>query len=265
MIKNIKLFPNDNLKSREIAKLIKEELEKNNYIINDKDYQLGIAIGGDGSFLRMLKQNNFNSDIYYIGINTGTLGFLQEIKPNEIDEFICKLKDNNYKTEEIGIQETKINTTSNTSIFYSLNDIVIRDIDLNTTILDIKVDNVFLEHFVGDGILISTSVGSTAYNMSFGGSIVYNTLHTLQITPIAPLNSKAYRNLLNSVVIPEDKLITIIPNKDKRNIIITIDGENNTYNDVNSVETSVSKKKIKCLRMNDYNFINVVNEKFLKD
>ena len=101
--------------------------------------------------------------------------------------------------------------------------------------------------------------------MSFGESIVYNTLHTLQITPIAPLNSKAYRNLLNSVIIPEDRLIEIIPVKHKNNIIVTIDGENNIYNDINNVETSVSKKKIKCLRMKDYNFIDVVNEKFLKD
>ena len=265
MIKNIMLFPNDNQKSQEIANLLEYELKNKDFIICNDNYDLAIAIGGDGSFLRMLKQNNFNSNIYYIGINTGTLGFLQEIKPNEIPIFINKLIANNYKMEEIGIQETRINAKNDTTIFYSLNDIVIRDIDLNTTILDIEVDSIPLEHFVGDGILISTSVGSTAYNMSFGGSIVYNTLHTLQITPIAPLNSKAYRNLLNSVIIPEDKLITIIPNKDKQNLIVTIDGENNLYDEVTSVETNVSKKKVKCLRMNDYNFINVVNEKFLKD
>ena len=265
MIKKIKLFPNDNQKSLEISYILKTELENKGFIICDKEYDLGIAIGGDGSFLRMLKQNNFNSDIHYIGVNTGTLGFLQEIKPNEINDFIDKLNNKNYKLEEIGIQETKIETLNDKSMYYSLNDIVLRDKDLNTTILNIKVDDNILERFVGDGVLVSTSVGSTAYNMSFGGSIIYNTLHTLQITPIAPLNSKAYRNLLTSVVIPENKLITFIPDEEKRNLIVTIDGENNIYNDIEKIETCVAKKKIKCLRMKDYNFINVVNEKFLKD
>jgi NAD+ kinase len=264
MINKIKLFSNDNQKSKEIELKLREELEKNAFLICEDDYELGIAIGGDGSFLRMLKQCNFNSDIYYIGVNTGTLGFLQEIKPEQLKEFVQKLKENNFKIEEIGIQETKVETTESTSIFYSLNDIVIRDKELNTTIINIKIDDIELEKFVGDGILVSTSVGSTAYNLSYGGSIVYNTLHTLQITPIAPLNSKVYRNLLNGVVIPEDKLITFIPDKEKRNILITIDGENNIYEDVYKIDTIVSKKRIKCLRMNDYNFINIINEKFLK-
>lgn len=264
MINKIRLFPNNNDKSELLEKILKEELEKNNFLISDDEFDLGIAIGGDGSFLRMLKNNNFNSHTYYIGVNTGTLGFLQEIKPNEIKEFVQKLKEERFKVEEIGIQKTKIMTDISTSIFYSLNDIVIRDKELNTTMINIKIDNIELEKFVGDGILISTSVGSTAYNLSYGGSIVYNTLHTLQITPIAPLNSKVYRNLLNGVVIPQDKLITLIPEKEKKNLIITVDGENNVYDNVEKIETIVSRKRIKCLRMSDYNFINIINEKFLK-
>lgn len=264
-IERVKLFPNDNQQSKDIELKLKNELEDNGILVCEEGYNLGIAIGGDGSFLRMLKQNNFDSNIYYIGVNTGTLGFLQEIKPDEINKFVKCIKENNFKIDNIGIQKTQIQTKDSASIFYSLNDIVIRDKELNTTMLNIKVEDVILEKFVGDGILVSTSVGSTAYNMSYGGSIVYNTLHTLQITPIAPLNSKVYRNLLNGIIIPEDKLITIIPEKEKRNLIVTVDGENNFYEDVLKIETIVSKKRIKCLRMNTYNFIDIVNEKFLKD
>ena len=264
-INKVCLFSNDNEKSKNIEKKLKKVLEKNDIVVSENNYDLAIAIGGDGSFLRMLKKTNFNSDIYYVGVNTGTLGFLQEIKPNELDEFVQCLKDDEFKVDSIGIQKTQIVTNESTSIFYSLNDIVVRDKDLNTTILNIQVDNITLEEFVGDGILVSTSVGSTAYNMSYGGSIVYNTLHTLQITPIAPLNSKVYRNLLNGVIIPEDKLITIIPRNDKGNLIVTIDGENNIYNNVLKIETIVSRKRIKCLRLNNYKFINIINEKFLKD
>lgn len=99
--------------------------------------------------------------------------------------------------------------------------------------------------------------------MIFGGSIVYNTFHSIQLTPIAPLNNRSYRNLINSVVLPQNKKITIIPDN-TRNVIITIDGENNIYTDVSKIETVVKQKTIKCLRNKDYNFVKKINEKFLK-
>ena len=247
---------------KSLEKILKNELEKENFIICDKDYELAIAIGGDGSFLRMLKRSNFNSDIYYIGVNSGTLGFLQEIKPKDLNKFVEKLKNNNFKIEEIGIQETIIHSKNSSSLFYTLNEIVIRDKNLNTTKLNIRIDNFLLEKFIGDGILVSTSTGSTAYNLSYGGSIVYNTLHTLQITPIAPLNNKSYRSLLNSVVLPENKLVTIIP--ENKNLLITVDGENKFFDEVDFIETSVKNKRIKCIRNIDYDFSTKINEKFLK-
>lgn len=263
-IKRIKLFANDNEKSKEILNKVKDEFINNDFYIVDKDFDLGIAIGGDGSFLRMLKNSNFNSDSYYVGINTGTLGFLQEIKPDEISEFIQKIKKKEFKIEEIGIQETTVVTAQSNSKFYSLNEILVREKELNTSVLDIYIDDILLERYVGDGIMVATSVGSTAYNLSFGGSIVYNTLHTLQITPVAPLNTKAYRDLLNSVVLPEDKVIKIVPAKNINDLLISVDGDNNCYKDIKEIITGVYCKKVKFLRLNDYSFTKIVNEKFLK-
>lgn len=261
-INNIKLFSNDNEKSMMIACEVKKQIEKYNFNLSDDNYDLALAIGGDGSFLRMIKANNFNSNIYYVGINAGTLGFLQEIKPDEIGAFFEKLNDNEFKTDEISIEETVVTNNKGKVSFFSLNEIVIRDRNLNTLKLKIKIDNHMLEDFVGDGVLISTPVGSTAYNLSFGGSIIYNSYHCLQITPIAPLNTKCYRNLINSVIIPDDKVIQMIP--ESKSIIISIDGENSIYNNVSLIETSVRNKKIKCLRLNDYNFLKIVHEKLLK-
>lgn len=260
-INNIKLFVNNNEKAKAILDIVKQELINYQFNLVDHNYDLAIAIGGDGSFLRMVKENNFNSDIYYVGINAGTLGFLQEIKPDEINNFFNKLNHDDFKVDEIGIQETVVISNQSNQQFYSLNEIVIRDSDLNTAKLRLMVDDVLLEKFVGDGILISTSVGSTAYNLSYGGSIVYNTFHSLQITPIAPLNTKSYRDLLNSVIIPDNMQIKIIP--ENKNLLITVDGENYVYNDVSAIETSVKKKRIKCLRLNDYNFLKIVKDKFL--
>ena len=108
MIKNIRLFPNNNIKSMDAMKLIKDKFTSRGFVITDNNYDLGIAIGGDGSFLRMIKANNFDSNIYYVGVNTGTLGFLQEIKIDEIDTLIMELETSVYKVEDISIQETEI-------------------------------------------------------------------------------------------------------------------------------------------------------------
>ena len=120
-----------------------------------------------------------------------------------------------------------------------------------------------LENFSGDGLLISTSTGSTAYNMSFGGSIVYNTLSTLSITPIAPLNNKVYKSLFNSVIVPGDRVITLKPDKEYKDLFIQVDGVNKLIDNVIKVETKIDKKRIKCLRMNDFHFIKVINNKIL--
>ena len=265
MIKNIKLFINTNDKSLETAKLIKDKLISKGFIINDNKYDLAIAVGGDGSFLRMVKETNFNSDIYYIGINAGTLGFMQEVKVDEIDKFINELKNNKYKIEEVGIQETAITYDKGTSLFYSLNEIVIREKNLKVVKLDINIDNDLLERFLGDGVLIATSSGSTAHNLSYGGSIIYPTFSSLQITPMGPINSKVYNSLVNSVIIPDKKVISLIPEENHKNLILTVDGENNFYENVDCITTKIEDKKIKCLRLSHYNFPEKINEKLLTD
>ena len=262
-INKIKLFINDNEKSTIVAKDLEMELLKYGFEIVDEDYELAISVGGDGSFLRMVKDNKFNENIYYIGVNSGTLGFLQEINISECIDFVKRLNSDKYKIEELAIQETKIITEDEIYYFDSLNEIVVRNKEFNTLKVPVLVDNELLENFTGDGLLISTSTGSTAYNMSFGGSIIYNTLKTLSITPIAPLNNKVFRTLVNSVIVPSNKVITLVPNKKNTDLFIQIDGVNKFLDNVIKIETKITDKKIKCLRMNDFHFIKVVNNKVL--
>lgn len=263
MIKKVKLFINQNEISKSTAIFIEQTLIKNGFIITEEDYDLAIAVGGDGTFLKMVKANNFNSDIYYVGINTGTLGFLQEVKVDEIEKFIDELKQGLYKIDEVGVQETTISYNNESSIFYSLNEIVIRNSNLKKINLDIKIDNDLLEQFIGDGILIATSIGSTAYNLSLGGSIVYNTFSSLQITPIAPINSKVYNSLINSVIIPDMKEIEIIPENKDNDLLVIVDGENSLYHNVYNIKTKIIDKKLKFLRLSRYNFSQKINEKLL--
>lgn len=262
-INKVKLFVNDNDKSVIVAKDLELELKKYGFKIVNRGFDLAISVGGDGSFLRMVKETKFNDNIYYIGVNSGTLGFLQEIDIKDCVDFVKRLNSDKYKIENIGIQETKVITEDNIYYYDSLNEIVVRNRDFNTLKVPVYVDDELLENFTGDGVLISTSTGSTAYNMSFGGSIVYNTLDTLSITPIAPLNNKVFTTLINTVIVPSNKVITLVPNKEYKDMFIQVDGVNKVIDNVIKIETKIENKTIKCLRMNDFHFIKVINNKVL--
>jgi NAD+ kinase len=264
-INRIKICHNENSRTTKVLGELKTILEDNNFTIVDNDADLVIAIGGDGSFLRMIKNENYNSDLIYVGINAGTLGFLQEIKIDDIDNFVECLNNNNYRIDEVGVQKTTIHAKDGDKVFYSLNEIVIRESELNTVFLSVSVNDKVLEKYVGDGLLIATSVGSTAYNLSFGGSIVYNSLHTLQITPIAPLNNKAYRNLHNSIVVPEKAPIKIEPINNKDSLLLSIDGENKKIDNIEYIDTKVDDKHLRFLRLEDYCFWEKINDKFLSN
>ena len=264
MLKKAKIYSNKSAKSLEIVDLLMKKLVEKSFDIVEENEELAIAVGGDGTFLKMLKKSNFDSNICYVGINTGTLGFLQEIKPDEIDEFINKIINEEYKIDKINVQTTLIKTLVDEIKYYSLNEILVRDKDLNIVSFNVKINGDLLEKYVGDCIIISTSTGSTAHNLSLGGSIVYNSLKTMQITPIAPLNSNAYNGLRCSVILSEDTKIELSMTKGKNNLIVGIDGENTIIDNVESITTYINEKTINYLRIGEYNFTKIINDKLIK-
>lgn len=263
-INSITIITSNYPKSKKIKEKLVEVLTNYNFKIDDENYDLAIAIGGDGTFIKMVRDLDFKN-VYYVGINTGTLGFKQEINPEEIDEFVRKLNNNDFKIDEMGLQETKVKTKTDTYEFYSLNEIVIRDAKFKTAFLIVKVDGELLEEFAGDGILVSTSLGSSAYNASLGGSIVGGKIHTVQITPIAPLVNRVYKSLRNSLLLPEKNVITIEPNYQRDNdLLVVVDGVDDVYEDVIHLTTKVGRKKILGLVFDNHSYITKIHEKMIK-
>lgn len=258
-----KLYYNESSESRFLADILHHKLEREGIVVGDESPDVGIAIGGDGSFLHMVSHNDFNTNILYIGVNNGTLGFLTEIKPTELNNFTNILKNNNYRLENISFEEVKVVSANGEYHFKTLNEVVVRDEYLSTTYLKVTVNDQLLETFVGDGLLISTPTGSTAYNLSGNGAIIYSELHTLQITPLAPINNKVYRCITNPIVLPEDKVIRLYPTERTKDIIILADGKKHTIKDAEYVEINISKDKLKCIRLNEYDYTTIINDKYL--
>lgn len=259
IINKIKLFVKDNDKSNEIANTLKEKLLLNSFVIMDSNFDLAIAIGGDGTFLKMILECNFNSNIYYIGINTGNLGFLQDLNVDLIDKFIECLNTNKLNYEKISYGKAIVNDKK----LLFINEIVIRNINYKALSMPVHIDNTLLEEFYGDGLLVSTPMGSTAYNLSNGGPIIYNSLDVLILSFLAPTNNKIHKNLFNSIIVPESKKIKFISNE-KKSLNIIIDGNLYEFHDINKIQINLSNNRIKCLRMFDYDFIKTINEKLVK-
>lgn len=260
----IKLFESSGTDSHFIKEILISLLKKEGFKITDANkFDIGIAIGGDGTFLHMIMETNFNPNALFIGINNGTLGFLQEIKPNEIKNFIKKLSKKKYKVEELSFEEITVIAKGKKDKYKSLNEVVVREKDLKTAYLDVLIDGVTLENFVGDGVMVSTPTGSTSYNLSGGGAIIYNGIHALEITPLAPINNYIYRTLANSIIIPDTKIINIIPVNRTKSVNLFIDGNIHSYETLDRIELNLSKDKIKVIRMNEYDYTNIIYNKFL--
>ena len=265
MIKRIKLYVNNNDKSIRNAKIVEDKFIKNGYIIDNNDYDMAVSIGGDGAFLRMVRSCNYDSNPYYVGINSGTLGFLSEVEVNDVDNFINRLNNNDYYDHKVNIQKTIINYDNKMDILFSLNDVIIRYNNCKVLKSDIYCNNSLFENFTGDGIIISTSIGSTGHNASYGGASINPIFSTIQVTPMGAISTKAYNSYRNPVIFNKDTIIKVMPRDDLRHYFITYDGIDKYYNNVKSVESCLDDSKIKILKLNNYSFANRIHNKLISD
>lgn len=264
--KIINIVHNNEKLSIDTAHILKNKLISLGYkVSNSFDYaaELIICIGGDGTFLRALRNHNFPV-IPIIGINTGHLGFFTEITPKEIDSFLSKYMAKDYTIQQFIPIKSSICTRQDCIDKIAINEIVIKSNKSSTIHLDIYVNNNLVQRFSGDGIIISTSTGSTAYNYSAGGSIVDPSLNVLQITPLAPINTNVYRSFTSSIILPSDAVIRVNPEyRFEDSLIIVSDGLEHRYNNIMQVDTSLSNYKINMVRLESYEFWSRVTSKFL--
>lgn len=147
--------------------------------------ECAVSIGGDGSLIKLasiLKQY----DIPVMGVNAGSLGFLTYVRAEEMCEEFRYLLDGNYHVETRYMLEAYLERDPQT-IFGILNDVVITREGLTRFLeVTVTVDESTLASFGGDGIIIATPTGSTAYSLSAGGPLIYPTLDAMAITPLCP-------------------------------------------------------------------------------
>jgi NAD+ kinase len=185
------------------------------------DIEMIFVLGGDGTLLSVARQV-WNKNIPILGVNLGGLGFLTEITLDELYPILERVIRDEFEIDEREVLEVGvIRGGKRIAEFVVLNDAVVnkgalaRIIDLETTI-----NGEYLSTFRSDGLIISTPTGSTAYNLSAGGPIVYPTLHTIVITPICP-----HTLTIRPIIIPDDvKIRTLLKSRDEE-VTLTLDGQ----------------------------------------
>ncbi len=180
-----------------------------------------VAIGGDGTMLRAARTIGRRATPL-LGINLGSLGYLTDVPLAELTESLDHLFAGDYTvTERTRIRGRVVRADRDDIELEALNDLVVNMGPSPRALqMEVRIDQVTLGRFLGDGLIVSTPTGSTAYNLSAGGPIVHPSVRGFVVTPICP-HSLAIRPLL----IPEDKTVELRFADTRQGATLTADGQ----------------------------------------
>lgn len=246
------------------CKIAKRKMDHNE-TVSLRDYgesDCVIVLGGDGTILQAAR-DLAGTNIPIVGVNLGTLGFLAEVSPKELEESLDRLLAGDYHTEErMMLNAGVISENGKISLSPALNDIsIIRCGSLQIINFDIYVNGEFLCNLSADGIIAATPTGSTGYNLSAGGPIVEPPARLILLTPICAHNLSA-----RSIVLSADDSIEIVINKASNGAALSLevssDG-NDKCNITSGDRITVTRSQFTStiVRLNKDSFLQAVQKK----
>jgi len=180
-----------------------------------------VVLGGDGTMISTSRLIG-NREVLVLGINHGSLGYLTEFRIEEMFGALEAILEGDYAIDRRVMLE--IEHLRSGEVLESgrvLNDLVINKAALARIIeIEVELDNLFVNSFRADGLIVSTPTGSTAYNLSAGGPIVYPSMNAVVLTPICPFT------LTNRpIVVPDTAAINLHLKNENEGVVITLDGQ----------------------------------------
>ncbi|MBR3721193.1 MAG: NAD(+)/NADH kinase [Selenomonadaceae bacterium] len=221
---------------------------------------LALSIGGDGTLLGVCRELGAKG-IPVCGINIGTLGFLTEIEPDELNSKIEMILEKKYSIEEHLLLAGYVKNAKGDEKFlsYAVNDVVITKSGAARMIhLGLSINDTKLIDYKSDGIIIASPTGSTAYSLSAGGPIINPTVRALLVTPIC-----AHTFLLRPIVVNENDSIYIKIMPAQKDVAVTFDGQE-SFNVSPSSEVIIKKSPTtaKIVKFKDKDYYKTLGEKF---
>lgn len=216
-----------------------------------------ITFGGDGTLLSVARHAPDHLPI--IGVNMGTLGFLTEIRVEEFPSVLERVLAGDYVAEaRVAFDVTVDGPSSDGRTYRVLNDAAINKAALARIVeMSVTVAGMFVSRFRADGLIVATPTGSTAYNLSAGGPIVYPTMGAMIITPICP------HMLTNRpIVLPDHLDLEIGMITGDQEIVLTLDGQEGfNITQADRVCVSKSAQSVLLVQSPDKNYFDVLRTK----
>ena len=214
-----------------------------------------VSLGGDGTLLSLVRKSyGYHKPV--LGINAGTLGFLADVRISEVGTFLDNLLIENYRIDDRMMIEGYIQTADGRKKFYAFNDVVVTRPSISHMVkVDASIDGEWFNTYRGDGLIISTPTGSTAYNLAAGGPVIYPLTKAFIMTPIA-----AHSLTQRPLVLPSNFTIDFSSPKDK--VIIMIDGQDDYEMEAGEVLViNGAHIGAKLLHKKERNYFSVLREK----
>mgnify|MGYP003295214268 CR=1 FL=1 len=223
------------------------------------DADMVICFGGDGTLLHMAKAATRHG-VPVLGVNIGTMGFMAELESGELNQ-LARLATDDYTVDNRMMLDVTVHRDRDI-IFHDLclNDVAITKGAVARIVhLEVKCDGVQAMECGGDGIIVATPTGSTAYSLSAGGPIVEPDAHSILVTPIC-----AHDVASRCIVASDNRTVSVALTKNaRRNAYLSVDGGKVLKMNMGDVAT-IRKSNLctKLVRLKDRSFYDVVNMKF---
>ncbi|MDD7514104.1 MAG: NAD(+) kinase [Campylobacter lanienae] len=213
-----------------------------------------VSLGGDGNFIATCRRAA-QSEAYIYGVHTGHLGFLTDSTLDEFGEFLDQFLNGIYDIERPYMLRANFNKNGIITTKLAFNDIVLMRKKIDTTsYIDAFLNSKHFNSYFGDGVIISSAMGSTAYNMSAGGPIIHPLCDAYSVTPICS-HSLTQRPL----VLPREFRLEFRSNDD---VVVLIDGQDRfDLIEFDSVDIGVSDIRVNLLRQKGRDYFGVLKEK----
>lgn len=217
-----------------------------------------ISIGGDGTFLntaRMVGQRHMP----LIGINTGRLGFISDLLPQDTDQFFLCLKQGQYQIDERSLLQVSSDGNQLSCSPVALNEIAVLKHD-NSSMINIhaEVDDAYLATYMADGLIVSTPTGSTGYSLSVGGPIISPNSRSIVLSPIA-----AHSLSVRPIVLNNDVHITLSIHSRSHNFMIAIDGRSKSLPNETVLHIQTAPYRLRIVRPVHHSFFDTLRNKLL--
>ncbi len=217
------------------------------------DIDLVVSLGGDGTFLSAARLASPRG-IPVLGANMGRLGFLSENRPEDVAEAIIS---RDYKVEENAMLSVKAATEDGAETEYlALNEISVHRLGAAMLGVDVRINGFDLPTYWADGLIVATSLGSTAYSLSAGGPIAFPGTGVLIVTPIAPHNLN-----VRPLIIPGNSSLSLAFQSRDSRLVLSADNQTCEIPSASTVRVEVAQFSLKRARLRNSHFINALTSK----